>query len=1119
MFNLIRSGRGTTVSWIASAVVVGTVFGQLFATWLSLCGTSPVSLAALAVGFAAGAVLAEWASRFVGQAFSLPIFSSETPPRDTQPEGRTLKAYATAATLVALCWLTPMLMNVTLLAGCETIGAGWPMASMLTMLFPAMIVAIVTASAGTFFQAMNPKSEAAWVDSALVGATGVVLLMVNAWLMWPLALASSSAVWVAILSGLLVSVKNTQPPSRAASAPGLVAIHSPETPIHFAAVGVLFVAVSEIMTRLMPGSLPLMLATASIAGTGLMLLTHPRILRLLTPGGMNMISLLLLAGVPMMFSLLADLNLTFNTSVNSSVMILLLRAVQCAVLVVAALVPAFNAVALRSRASTPLIRPSASVGNSTCRRHENSPPDLGGEETDVEAVQGSMILRSQCFETRSGTSVVLPVTIGVVLSLAAVARGVSPVVVLGCGIVLHAAAAFISANSVQSIISRQTRSPRRLTVPAMVIVGPVLVWAGGFNSTHMSSLLFSSRTAAAIQRGVARDLIPQSDVNRLVTVSPVSEGEITVWRRAGNIFEFQRNGMSLGRVSSDTTLSPQPAEEILPAILALVSHPQPGRVLLLGDDTGACLRTCSHFPVLEIVAIRNDRRLTELVRRFTWGSLQTPPDQDDRITILHEPALLALRRRELKTFDVVIAASDSASSPSAAFQYTKEYYQSALSRMNIEGMFCQRFRLQSMGSEPLKAAMSTMMTAFSHVGAVQTVPGEILLLATNSDRGLIDSGILTRLQRDHVRREIASAGWDWSQIAVLPLVDAGDPIGIFSHERPPRAISIGNSRFVMAWPSGASHSAGQPAELQAAFGPHQMQLIAAVPVDEEHSEEHTEAQRRLTSLAQQLEILAGMPDQPWTYRKSLRMEMQRSPRPSVDAVRNGKIIRVAHPLDQFRQDYFTALGEALSALQPNGSPVDIIRPLNRFTETFEPLLSHFAHYEMVRLHELARHPSPADEFRHRLHIVFFTSASDASVRPVISSIQQLVDQPDLIADDADRYDQLNSLVQKLIERWEARTAWEPRSALKVQNDVDQSVRVTNRALELMEATSTAANVDAADFLRRRRFINAALISPLRDYRDQVLAHRLKTEVPAEPDSEDPNDMPLLLNSGTGLNTN
>jgi hypothetical protein len=71
----------------------------------------------------------------------------------------------------------------------------------------------------------------------------------------------------------------------------------------------------------------------------------------------------------------------------------------------------------------------------------------------------------------------------------------------------------------------------------------------------------------------------------------------------------------------------------------------------------------------------------------------------------------------------------------------------------------------------------------------------------------------------------------------------------------------------------------------------------------------------------------------------------------------------------------------------------------------------------------------------------------------------------------------------------------------------------------MESATIAADVSTGDFLRRRRYINEALISPLRQYRDQVLAHRLKTETPAEPDSEDPDDLPLLIDSSDNLNTN
>jgi hypothetical protein len=173
-----------------------------------------------------------------------------------------------------------------------------------------------------------------------------------------------------------------------------------------------------------------------------------------------------------------------------------------------------------------------------------------------------------------------------------------------------------------------------------------------------------------------------------------------------------------------------------------------------------------------------------------------------------------------------------------------------------------------------------------------------------------------------------------------------------------------------------------------------------------------------------VEILAGMPDQPWTYRKSLRMEMQRSPRPPVEKVEGGKIIRSTHPLDQVRQDYFITLGEALQTVQyaPQQS-LEAVRKLSRLSAGGEPLLGWFSHYEIVRLYELLQRPDLADELRHRLHLVFYASPGDASVRPAISALQMLVEQPQLVPDPAARYDLLNAVLQKLIERWEARTAW------------------------------------------------------------------------------------------------
>jgi hypothetical protein len=283
-------------------------------------------------------------------------------------------------------------------------------------------------------------------------------------------------------------------------------------------------------------------------------------------------------------------------------------------------------------------------------------------------------------------------------------------------------------------------------------------------------------------------------------------------------------------------------------------------------------------------------------------------------------------------------------------------------------------------------------------------------------------------------------------------------------------------------------------------------------------ETHEEAKRRLASLQQQVEILAGMPDQPWTYRRSLRMEMQRSPRPPVEQVENGKIIRSTHPLDERRQDYFITLGQALQAAQNNPArSLAAVQQLSRLADAGEPLLGWFSHYEIVRLYELLAHPDPADELRHRLHLVFFAAPSDASVRPAISALQMLVEHPQLIEDPAARYDQLNAVLQKLIERWEARTAWEPRSAARVQQDVDLSVQAGRQALEQMEQLAVAAAIPEQEFRQRRQFVHEALISPLRTYCEQVLAHRMKNETPTPASgTEDPDDLPLMA---PGLSTN
>lgn len=266
-------------------------------------------------------------------------------------------------------------------------------------------------------------------------------------------------------------------------------------------------------------------------------------MKLMTGRGMQLFGILTLAALPLLFDSLASLNLTVNSGGLSPFLVLLLRSLQCAGFATAAILPA------------------------VCMTYGSQRPT-------------------------SSHATVLPLTVGVLIAIAAVSNGSSPLLLLAAGIAVYAAAQAFQIWSE----SRMTAVPfdSKLLVqtgwlPCLCMVCSMMAGFGSFDTANTSSLLFSERTVVALQRGVEQDLIAESQANRLVSCVQTAAGEVTVWRRAGNVLEFQRNGVPIGRVSTDTSVSPQPAEEFFPAILGLASHPHPARSSVL-DYRG--IRSC-----------------------------------------------------------------------------------------------------------------------------------------------------------------------------------------------------------------------------------------------------------------------------------------------------------------------------------------------------------------------------------------------------------------------------------------------------------------------------------------------------------------------------------------------
>lgn len=1072
---LLRRFQDAPRALAAAAAAASAV--QLSLVWISVHGSRPAACA-IALGAAAVALLAT------------SLLTHRIPTPDAAPRSDALLRGFVAAAVVAAAWLAPSLFTTAAEFAASVAPAS--VAEWASVAASAVFLAVILTLIGYWFDlSTTPVSAARFSDAdraadhrelrnglrpatphLLGAAAGTALVFLHAVVPLPIAITCSTLVVITLAAEFLLTdpiperapedAGHERPPSRPSNRLDLPAAGTA------AACGILLVAAIESLHRLFPGSavmglVTLILALAALHGLQAVTTRWPR---LTLP--VQVFGLLTLAALPLAFPLLIEVNLIYNAHAANGVWLIAARAIQGAAFCVAALVSLLP-VSTRERTA---------------------------------AAQPRRLLLAA-------------VAAGAGVAWLGIHLTASPLQLLVSGLTAAALSLLLRTTpSAPQTTPAWARPARALTATAALAIPLTAGLLGTVDSAESAQLLFSDRAVVAVRLGVDRDLIPHSAAMRLIDRVPAPSGELTLWRRNGFEFEFRRNGTLLGRATSDTQLCPQPAQDMLLAVLPLVFHPDPGNVLLLGDPTGTCLRSCAGFPVRRIHAVRPDEPSTELARATTWSTLQRPPQDDERVALTIGTAMTAVRRAGADPFDVIIADSSDSTQAAAAPEFTADFYRAARQRLTAGGVFCQRFRQPAFGAAPLERALATLRHCFPHAIAVQTVPGEVALLATDHPDGLFDDELLARLQRHHVRREIATAGWDWCQVAALPLLDSADPLGLFAERQLPTPVTSGNAWFLLSLPLEAGRSGDKRAEQRQTLAPHQTAIAECVP----YSEHHKEMKRRISALAQQTEILCGMPDQPFTYRRSLRMELQQNPRPPVEVVRNGNVARSMHPLDKLRRDYFATLGQAIqqSAQRPSGSAA--FDELAEFTTACEPLLSYFAHHELIRLHEQAGHPDADAELRHRMHVVYFAEQADASVRPVIAALDQINDTDQLIPHPADRFDHLNALLQKLIERWEARTAWEPRSALRVQHDVDASIHAVNQALLQMEALSADVGVPRQDFIRRRRYVNAALIAPLRDYREHVLAHRVKHEDPASDQPDDGSDLPLLI-PPAGLNTN
>jgi len=611
-------------------------------------------------------------------------------------------------------------------------------------------------------------------------------------------------------------------------------------------------------------------------------------------------------------------------------------------------------------------------------------------------------------------------------------------------------------------------------VAAVIVVSPWM--RSQYQPLRAARQLFATNVFIAYIKGLDRELLSSLDEGRALEQREGETGTLSLWRYRGTQMQIRENGVPRALVSTRPSVCPQFSAEVMPAVMPLVLHERPRRVMVLGVSGGVGLTTTLSFPVKSVTCVESDAELLRLLRERVWTESRERPEDDLRVRMMElDPAVaVACRSGE---YDVIISTPEPSALLKATPYFTREFYQRAARQLSRDGIFCQRFHQVDYGPRPLQTVTKTLQSVFGSVAAIETAGGEMVLLATNSAEGLVRDGLVERFQAPHVRTVLSRVGWDWSLPLNLTAL-SDDGLKAMRGGTATRVNTASNGAFAFTLSREMMRWGPKWQELAGTIAPHSTRFLAAEGIDGNDPV----LLRRLSELTGQRQLMTGLPDQWWAYRKSLKQQLKERPRTLMKAVREGRGTRF-HPEDERRFDYLRALEQAI-----HDPALPAVRKVAAFSQPYDPLLSYFLHHEVAALYERCTPGDPPAELWHRLHAVYYAHPRDRSVRDVFGAMTLLSAHPEAVDRPADCWDHLNALLQILKTRWETRGLVAPRSPQIVLNDIEESLEAAEQAFSVMSELRPAIGVPADHWSARQRVLRRGLLRPLRAYRTRLLKH-------------------------------
>ena len=191
------------------------------------------------------------------------------------------------------------------------------------------------------------------------------------------------------------------------------------------------------------------------------------------------------------------------------------------------------------------------------------------------------------------------------------------------------------------------------------------------------------------------------------------------------------------------------------AHLPLLLHKDPKNVFVLGLGSGMTAGAALSHPIERADVVEISPEVVEASNFFKKENRNALEDPRLHLIVGDGRSHLALTDQQ---YDVIVSEPSNPWIAGVASLFTKEFFESAKTRLAPAGVICQWVNAYNINQQDLKSIIATFRTVFPNGAVVLVGEDDVLLLATEEPIDAAMTGIAERMQQPEVKADLASIG-------------------------------------------------------------------------------------------------------------------------------------------------------------------------------------------------------------------------------------------------------------------------------------------------------------------------------------------------------------------------